>query len=79
MSSPVADSCSADLLCVPLPQVMNKGQVKEFDRPYRLLQQPHSLFHRMVEQTGELAARKLHQMAQEADMRRRGGRRGSRL
>ena len=61
----------------PPPQVMNKGQVKEFDRPYRLLQQPHSLFHRMVQQTGELAAQKLHQMAQEAEMRRRDSRRSS--
>ena len=61
----------------PPPQVMNKGQVKEFDRPYRLLQQPHSLFHRMVQQTGELAAQKLHQMAQEAEMRRRDSHRSS--
>ena len=62
-----------------LPQVMNKGQVREFDRPYRLLQQPQSLFHRMVQQTGELAAQKLHQMAQEAEMKRKGSRRGSQV
>ena len=56
---------------------MNRGQVKEFDRPYRLLQQPNSLFHRMVEQTGEVAARKLFEMAQEAEQRRTGSHRGS--
>ena len=52
-------------------QIMSEGQVKEFDRPYRLLQQPHSLFHHMVEQTGSVTANKLKQMAQEAEMRKR--------
>ena len=56
---------------LPSLQVMSDGQVKEFDRPYSLLQQPHSLFHHMVEQTGSVAANKLKQMAQEAEMRNR--------
>ena len=60
-------------------QVMNRGQVREFDRPNRLLQQPNSLFRRMVEQTGEVAARKLFEMAEEADLRRRASRKGSLL
>ena len=58
---------------------MNRGQVKEFDQPYLLLQQPNSLFRRMVDQTGEIASRKLYEMAQEADLRRRASRRGSQL
>ena len=58
---------------------MNRGQVKEFDQPYQLLQQPNSLFRRMVDQTGEIASRKLYEMAQEADLRRRASRRGSQL
>jgi ATP-binding cassette subfamily C (CFTR/MRP) protein 4 len=57
--------------------VMNRGQVKEFDRPSRLLQRPDSLFHRMVEQTGDVAARKLFEMAEEAERRRTAARRGS--
>ena len=64
-------------LSPPLPQVMNRGQVKEFDRPNRLLQKPDSLFRRMVEQTGEVAARKLAEMAQEAELRRRASRKDS--
>ena len=52
-------------------QVMNRGQVKEFDSPYTLLQNHHSLFSKMVEQTGPSASRKLHQMAEEAHLRRR--------
>ncbi len=47
-------------------QVMNNGQVKEFDSPYTLLQNPGSQFKRMVEQTGPYASRKLYQMAVEA-------------
>ena len=56
---------------LPSLQVMSDGQVKEFDRPYSLLQQPHSLFYHMVEQTGSVAANKLKQMAQDAEMRNR--------
>ena len=51
---------------ISLPQVMNRGQVRELDSPYALLQRPHSQFHRMVEQTGPSASRKLLQMALEA-------------
>lgn len=58
---------------------MNKGQVKEFEQPYRLLQQPNSLFRRMVDQTGEMASRKLYEMAQDADIRRRSSRKDSQL
>ena len=50
---------------------MNRGQVREIDSPYALLQRPRSLFHRMVEQTGPSASRKLHQMALEAYQSRR--------
>ncbi len=51
-------------------QVMSKGEVKEFDSPYALLQTPRSLFKRMVDQTEPTAAEKLHQMALEAHRRR---------
>lgn len=49
---------------------MNKGQVKEYDRPYILLQRPESQLKRMVEQTGPTASKKLYQMALEAQRRR---------
>ena len=48
---------------------MNRGQVKEFDSPLSLLDNPHSLFSKMVECTGPSASRKLHQMAEEAHLR----------
>ena len=66
-------------LSLPVLQVMSKGQVREFDRPHRLLQQPRSLFRYMVDQTGEKAAHKLYEMVQDADMHRRGYHRDSRL
>lgn len=76
-------SCGEGRLHSPSPsvccKVMNKGQVKEFEQPHRLLQQPNSLFRRMVDQTGEMAARKLYEMAQDADIRRRSSHRNSRL
>ena len=56
----------------PSLQVMNKGQVKEFDSPYTLLQTQTSLFRKMVDRTGPSASRKLYQMALEAHLRRRG-------
>ena len=52
---------------------MNKGQVKEFESPHRLLQNPSSQFSKMVEKTGPTAAQKLRDMAEDARMRRRGG------
>ena len=55
------------------PQVMNKGQVKEFESPHRLLQDPSSQFSKMVDKTGPAASQKLRAMAQEAHLRRRGG------
>ena len=42
---------------------MNKGRVKEFASPYQLLQNSNSQLYKMVEKTGPVAARKLHQMA----------------
>ena len=51
---------------------MNKGQVKEFDSPYTLLQRPKSQFKKMVGQTGPVASAKLYQMAQEAHQNRAG-------
>ena len=51
---------------------MHRGQVRELDSPFALLQRPHSLFRRMVEQTGPSASRKLLQMALEAHQSRRG-------
>ena len=47
-------------------QVMNRGQVKELDSPYNLLQDPRSLFYKMVQKTGPAASKKLQQMARDA-------------
>ena len=52
---------------------MNKGQLKEFESPHRLLQDPSSQFSKMVDKTGPAASQKLRTMAQEAHLRRRGG------
>ena len=51
-------------------QLMSNGQVKEFDSPYDLLQNPRSLFYKMVQKTGPSASRKLYQMAREAHLQR---------
>ena len=57
---------------IPLSfQVMNRGQVREFDSPRTLLENRQSLFSKMVEQTGPTASRKLRQMAEEAHLRQR--------
>ena len=45
---------------------MNRGQVKEFDSPYNLLQDHRSLFYKMVQKTGPSASKKLLQMARDA-------------
>ena len=50
---------------------MSNGQVKEFDSPYNLLQDPGSLFYKMVQKTGPSASRKLHQMVLDVHMARR--------
>ena len=52
---------------------MSKGQVKEFDSPLSLLQNPGSQFYKMVDKTGPTTSQKLRAMAQEAHTRRRGG------
>ena len=52
---------------------MSKGQVKEFDSPHHLLQNAGSQFSKMVDKTGPTASQKLRTMAQEAQLRRRGG------
>ena len=44
--------------------------MKEFDSPYRLLQNPNSKFYLMVEKTGLTASGRLHQMALESHLRR---------
>ena len=59
-------------------QVMNKGQVKEFASPHRLLQDPSSQFYKMVDKTGPTTSQKLRAMAQEAHTHRRGGGGGQR-
>jgi hypothetical protein len=38
-------------------------QVKEFDKPSTLLEDPHSMFNRLVEDTGAVASSMLRQMA----------------
>jgi hypothetical protein len=38
-------------------------QVKEFEKPSTLLQDPHSMFNKLVEDTGPVASAMLRQMA----------------
>ena len=47
---------------VPCPQVMNHGQVEEFDTPYNLLKIKSSLFYKMVDKTGPEASKELCNM-----------------
>ena len=42
--------------------VMDQGEVREFDTPYRLLQNSNSLLSRMVDTHGEEQSRKLRKM-----------------
>lgn len=49
---------------------MKNGQLKEFDSPYKLLQNPSSKFYLMVEKTGLTASGRLHQMALESHLRK---------
>lgn len=51
--------------------MLKNGQIKEFDSPYKLLQNPNSKFYLMVEKTGLTASGRLHQMALESHLRRR--------
>ena len=44
-----------------LPALLS--QVKEFDKPSTLLQNPHSMFNKLVEDTGPVASAMLRQMA----------------
>ena len=55
--------------CVDI-QLMSNGQIKEFDSPYKLLQDPSSLFYKMVQKTGPSASKKLHQMARDTHTER---------
>ena len=49
---------------------MSAGQVREFDSPYILLQDPKSQFKKLAEQTGPIAFKKLYQIAREAHLRK---------
>lgn len=48
------------------PQVLDAGEVKEFDEPYALLQNPDSLFSVMVQMTGPGMAKQLREVAHAA-------------
>ncbi len=50
---------------------MEAGQLLEFDEPIKLLDKEGGSFRSLVEQTGEQAAQKLREMAQEASNLRR--------
>ena len=66
MASHVTNAGNVPHSLHPFIQVLNNGQVKEYDSPYALLQNPNSQLKGMVEQTGPAASRKLHQMALDA-------------
>lgn len=54
--------------------VMDAGCLVEFDEPIKLLQKKDGIFKSLVDQTGELASQKLHEVAQQAhDERVRSG------
>lgn len=46
--------------------VLDAGQVTEFNEPYVMLQQPASLFRKLVKQTGHMMSRQLKTLAEEA-------------
>lgn len=46
-------------------QVLDAGHIQEYDEPYILLQNPESLFHKMVLQTGKAEAAYLLQTAKQ--------------
>lgn len=50
--------------------VMDSGVVKEFDQPITLLDNPHSSFRSLVNQTGPDTARKLEQLAREQHVKK---------
>ena len=52
-------------------QVLHEGQIVEFDEPYVLLQNEHSLFSAMVDDTSKNEAANLHEMAHQAYIARR--------
>lgn len=54
----------ADYVCV-----MDAGMVAEYDRPYRLLRNPQSMFSAIVEATGDDEAQNLKDMAFEGRTR----------
>lgn len=47
--------------------VMNAGMVVEFDHPYNLLKNKNGHLYKMVEQMGQTAANKLHNVAAEVN------------
>lgn len=61
--------CVAEaFLCVPkrvsVFQVLDRGEVQQFDQPYNLLQDEDGLFYQMVQQTGQKYANELITIAQ---------------
>ena len=55
--------------CIYILQVLDAGEVKEFDEPYTLLQDPNSLFSHMVQMTGPGMAKQLREVAHSAYMK----------
>ena len=53
-------------LKVKILQVLDAGQIVEFDEPYLLLQNTDGLFRKLVNQTGKQMETKLHFLAKEA-------------
>lgn len=47
------------------PQVLDSGRLREYDEPYVLLQNPESLFYKMVQQLGKGEAAALTETAKQ--------------
>lgn len=46
--------------------VMDAGMLKEFDHPFKLLQNTESIFYGMVQQTGRVMSEALYNIAKES-------------
>lgn len=53
------------LACLVCFQVLDAGNIHAYDAPYTLLQDPHGIFYKMVQQTGKQEAAALLEASKE--------------